>query len=207
MSAKRGWSEQETAELLRLYESGASHRDIAAALGRSRQAIGYRLNSLGHRRNASTRGDDTERFWQYVDRGEPDACWEWTGYRDADGYGSFALWPTRIGAHRFAFESVNGPLEEGECVRHRCDNPPCVNPSHLTRGSIVENNRDKTLRGRDAKGERHGMARYTVEQVRDVKRRLARREPRAAIAAETGVPVTTIATIATGKQWREVTTA
>jgi len=187
-----------------MYERELTHRAIAAALGRSRQAVGYRLNSLGRTRRPPTRGDDSARFWDKVDRRGPDECWEWQGYRDVYGYGSFSVWPSRVSASRFAFEDTFGVLAADEVARHRCDNPPCCNPAHLERGSIIENNRDKTLRGRNAKGERHGMARYTVDQVREVKKLLRQGKLRREITVATGVGADTITTIATGRQWRGV---
>ena len=45
-------------------------------------------------------------FWSYVDKGEPDECWPWTGGRDTDGYGKLSLClpgaKTTIRAHRFS---------------------------------------------------------------------------------------------------------
>jgi len=53
-----------------------------------------------------------------------------------------------IGAHRFSYQLANGPIPEGAHILHRCDNPPCVNPSHLYAGSHLDNMRDRHARGR-----------------------------------------------------------
>jgi hypothetical protein len=72
-----------------------------------------------------------------------DACWPWPGTRNTAGYGvvSWLGWPFM--AHRIAFELANGPLEDGEIICHRCDNPPCCNPLHLYAGTHKDNARDR----------------------------------------------------------------
>lgn len=52
-------------------------------------------------------------------------------------------------AARWIWEKTNGPLSEGECVLHRCDNPACVNLAHLFVGSQVENIADRDQKGRN----------------------------------------------------------
>lgn len=51
-------------------------------------------------------------------------------------------------AHRAAYESEYGPIPPGMVVRHKCDNPPCVNPEHLEVGTQADNAKDMSVRGR-----------------------------------------------------------
>lgn len=78
-------------------------------------------------------------------------CWEWKGSRNDFGYGLVTV--TRQGllgerAHRLMFERANGPIPAGLVVRHKCDNPPCVNPDHLELGTQQQNVDDMVSRGR-----------------------------------------------------------
>ena len=80
-------------------------------------------------------------------------CKAWIGAKFMrEGYGMIGI-GGRIGhkkkhAHRVAWELDHGPIPDGLCVLHKCDNPPCVNTEHLFLGTRADNNRDKTEKGR-----------------------------------------------------------
>lgn len=91
-----------------------------------------------------------ERFEPFVERGVD--CWLWNGRRDANGYGRLYFRGRHHYAHRLALELASGePLTKGVVVMHTCDNPPCVNPSHLRQGTVADNNRDRATKGRSWK--------------------------------------------------------
>lgn len=80
-----------------------------------------------------------------------DGCWEWRGNRNWWGYGTMSLARKgldRARAHRLMYERFVGPIPEGHVIRHKCDNPPCVNPAHLESGTQGENVWDMVHRGR-----------------------------------------------------------
>lgn len=90
-------------------------------------------------------GSPEERFWRKVQKGAEAECWEWDGRRDKDGYGTLRVGSTQVRAHRFSYELHVGPIDG--LVRHRCNNPPCVNPSHLRPGTHQENMDDRKAAG------------------------------------------------------------
>jgi hypothetical protein len=60
-------------------------------------------------------------------------CIIWTRAKTSAGYGLFREDGNLVYAHRRAWEEANGrKLNPGEVVHHLCENPPCVNPDHLT---------------------------------------------------------------------------
>lgn len=76
-------------------------------------------------------------------------CWEWQAFiNPSSGYGVFRMEKQQMGAHRASYLLHTGPIPDGMVVRHRCDNPICVNPAHLLVGTDFDNMRDMALRGR-----------------------------------------------------------
>lgn len=89
------------------------------------------------------------RFWSKVDIRGDDECWEWRAARDPkNGYGRFGIHPKTFGAHNLAWILTNAEdVEPGLVVKHSCDNPPCCNPAHLSKGTVAENAREAVERG------------------------------------------------------------
>lgn len=113
-----------------------------------------------------------ERYHQRVRKADPDKCWPWTGSYSVAGYGTIGeggRGGKTLYAHRIAWELVHGPIAEGLHVCHRCDNPGCVNPSHMFLGTHGENLRDMVAKGRNAHGELHGNAKLTLVDVGDIR--------------------------------------
>ena len=94
-------------------------------------------------------------------------CWEWQNRgkpRTDYGHLSYPGLRTPLVAHRFVLEllhgallfpfpnfkelATRGPQPMRFIILHRCDNPPCVNPSHLVIGTQFDNMRDAKRKGR-----------------------------------------------------------
>lgn len=169
-----------------------------------------------------------QRYWSKVLKTE--GCWIWTASKTKAGYGQIqirALSHMPIHAHRMAWELRNGPIPKGMHVLHRCDNPSCVNPDHLFLGTQSDNNRDRLEKGRTASGdqngarthpeknpfvvnggsglsgEKHPMARLSLDQVLEI-RILAKNAPRGTqrkLARRYGVSETQISRIVLGRSY------
>jgi|DEB19_MinimDraft_3_1074340.scaffolds.fasta_scaffold02358_11 hypothetical protein len=99
-------------------------------------------------------------------------CWEWSGAKTRGGYGHFRRKLNNkhmmYKAHRFSFEYFknNGVLlDSNTLVCHTCDNPKCVNPSHLFTGSSLDNIQDKLTKGRHRWGHKKGYRVLSEEDV------------------------------------------
>ena len=63
-------------------------------------------------------------------------------------YGQLLVGRKAVPAHRISWEIHNGPIPDGMCVLHICDNPKCVNPEHLFVGTRADNANDCYTKGR-----------------------------------------------------------
>jgi hypothetical protein len=70
------------------------------------------------------------------------------GETDKDGYRRLSVQGTGVRAHRYVWIMMRGPIPPGLVVRHKCDNPPCINIDHLELGTVKQNAQDMMERGR-----------------------------------------------------------
>jgi len=154
------------------------------------------------------------RFWAKVNPNGPipphcpelGPCWGWTAALFRDGYGAFKADGTKVRIHRTSYAALVGPIPEGLFVCHRCDNHPCVRPSHLFVGTPVDNAADRERKGRNnpPRGERVGSAKLTEAQVLEI-RRLAREGlTQRAIARQFGVSQFLVSLIIRREIWKHV---
>lgn len=99
-----------------------------------------------------------ERFFTKVTKLGPNDCWPWIGAKHPTGYGKVWLrLPDLVckPAHHAALILQGVAIPKGSVVMHSCDNPCCVNPTHLSVGTQQDNITDKLTKGRQPKGDRH----------------------------------------------------
>jgi len=156
----------------------------------------------------SQKRDTPEEFWAKADVRSPSECWEWQR-AGGDGYGRVTwLGELRL-AHRVAWELIHGPVPNGLCVLHRCDNPPCVNPSHLFPGTKSDNAVDCARKGRHVaqiapetrRGSRNGRARLRELQVIGIMARWLQGVSQLQVAREFGVTRWQVGSIVRGDHW------
>ena len=134
-------------------------------------------------------------------------CWHWKGFKNRQGYGEFFFNGKKRSAHRCSWRIFNGEIPDGLFVCHSCDNPSCVNPSHLFIGSAKDNSRDMVLKGRQPhqRGELCGRAKLKNHQVIEIRRRYnfggtTMRK----LASEFGVACSKICYIVNRKYWNHI---
>jgi hypothetical protein len=110
----------------------------------------------------------------------------------------------RVGGKRFnttlsrlVFEAFTGTMPIGLVIRHKCDEPSCINPEHLESGTHLDNAKDCIERGR-----RQRAAKLTVDQVREIRNSPHLTHQRA--AEKFGVALATIRAVRSGLTWKHV---
>lgn len=142
-----------------------------------------------------------ERFWQKVTK--TDGCWIYGGCRDKWGYAHVGVGHKRTQAHRYAYELTKGPIPAGMLVLHSCDNPPCVNPAHLSVGTHGDNNADMDAKGRRVVGEQCPRSKLKEDQVREIAS-LRGKVTQRVLAERYGVDQSAIAAIHRGHSWKHL---
>lgn len=133
------------------------------------------------------RGTVQERIAVWAVEDHATGCLIWTGARTSGGYGQITIRRRAVQLHRFTWEAANGPIPAGMCVCHTCDRPACLALGHLFLGTQADNNADKVAKGRQARGENHGHARFSDEQIARVHDLAARGMNQTAIGREIGM--------------------
>lgn len=132
-----------------------------------------------------------------------DGCLIWPFGRATGGYGVLRRGDELIFAHRAMCELAHGkpPTADHEAA-HWCGNghAGCVAPNHLRWATSAENKADTVAHGTIARGERHGHAKLTADEVRAI-RRLARTEPHSQIAERFDISRRHVRALADRKSW------
>lgn len=156
-----------------------------------------------------TQGSVEERFWRNVVKGSASDCWEWNGTMQPNGYGRLSLGAKSEGsegAHRISWRLHNKTeIPKGMHVMHSCDNPKCVNPSHLSVGTPKQNTQDMIAKGRKViaspVGNDNGKAIINPDIVRQIRQS---NESHAALARKFGISPNCVRGVRIGRTWSHV---
>jgi hypothetical protein len=136
--------------------------------------------------------------WAINERG----CWICTSHpRDKDGYTTKWVNGTNKKIHRLMYELHRGIIPPNMCVCHVCDEPACINPSHLWLGTKDDNMHDRDKKGRTTCGEKHHSAKLTGSQVLEIR---SISDTQQEIAKKYGIAQNTVSKIKKRKTWKHL---
>jgi hypothetical protein len=142
-----------------------------------------------------------EDVWKFIDKKEEDECWLWTNATTGGGYGTIRINNKKYPTHRLVYELNYGKIPDGMHVCHKCDNPPCCNPSHLFLGTHKDNMLDKMKKCRQRRNS--GNSKITEDDVREI-RRLHGTITQKKLAEKFGIVQTTVSRIVFRERWKHV---
>jgi hypothetical protein len=107
--------------------------------------------------------------------------------------------------HRMVWERHNGLIPKGIFVCHICDNPSCINITHLFLGTNSDNMKDMYAKGRgnNFKGENNPIAKLNYRKVDEIRVLLDTKLTQAEIAERYAVDRTLISLIKNNKIWKQ----
>lgn len=113
----------------------------------------------------------------FIERSIPEpnsGCWIWLHASNWKGYGQVRYKGRNQSAHSLCYQlSRFSEIPFGSEVCHTCDNPSCVNPTHLFLGTRSDNMKDCFKKGRSSlvvgqRGEDAAAAKLTLSQVKSI---------------------------------------
>ena len=126
-------------------------------------------------------------------------CVNWTKAKNKAGYG--VTWANNkwAYAHRIVVDA-----KKGEIVRHTCDNPSCVNPKHLIKGTAKENSADMVNKQRQAWGEKAARSELTGHDVLAIRALYFSGKSSREVAKMWGISKTNVLDIWNRKIWKNL---
>ena len=134
--------------------------------------------------------------WTDPETGETSQCWPFTGAVNSEGRPYVTVDGKKVLAYRVVYELATGELLGDRMFRHKCDNKICCNFKHGIPGDHDQNMDDMKQR------ERHGMSHHMVKYI---KRMMEMGKSDAEIALMTGVSVSSLRDLRSGKNYSHVT--
>ncbi len=107
--------------------------------------------------------------------------------------------------HTIVLEAFVGPRPNKHEARHFPDRDTSNNKlSNLSWSLRSVNHQDKHTHGTALTGEKNNLAKLTINNVRDIRRRASNGMPTGAIARSLGFPDSTVRHVVKGRSWRHV---
>lgn len=112
--------------------------------------------------------------------------------------------------HRWVWKRANGPIPDGMCVCHHCDNTACYRYEHLFLGTKNDNTQDMIRKGRARRGQpfqrghMYSIRKLTQETVDSIRSEYTiGGVTQDTLGRKYGVDQTTVGRIVRGVTWRQ----
>jgi len=214
-------------KIIKIVNCSNCGKEVERSLGKFNEAIklkrGFSCSLecqiiVANSKSVASRKMTKEKVLSYINKepgqGPNGDCWEWKGYVNPKNKYGYISWKERskdgkgspVRAHRIVYELLVGEIPKELVLMHSCDNPPCVNPAHLSPGTNQENDNDRVKKNRQAKGTRLShFPHLTDELVREIKIEFRNGAMPAPIAKKYKISKATAKSIKYENAWKHIT--
>lgn len=137
-----------------------------------------------------------------------DGCWIHKNRSNDYGYNSIRVGARIRGIHRVSYAISEGmdvdEIPQGLVVMHKCDNPPCFNPDHLTLGTESENMQDALNKRRLFEGEDSHFSKLTDSDVIAIRDLFKKKASARQLSSQFNIHIVTIYDIINRKTWKHL---
>lgn len=124
-------------------------------------------------------------------------CFNWKGAKDTGGYGSIRFRSKLYKAPRVAYYIYHGKWPEFN-ICHTCDNRECVRKDHLYDGTMKQNMKDKSDRGRWV-----GRSKLDLEDIQALRQMHNEGVSTYRLMKCSGLSRTAINNVISGRSWKQ----
>lgn len=123
---------------------------------------------------------------------------------DEDGYSEIQIRGKTKKIHRHVYEQCFGKIPKGLVIRHKCDEPSCINPEHLETGTHQDNVADMLERDRHAKGSRKSNSILKESDIPIIREMIDQGHTNRFISRKYSIDESVISVIKHRKAWKHV---
>jgi hypothetical protein len=131
---------------------------------------------------------------------DKNGCWNCISHFKNNSYPMIRINYKSMKMSRYIYERFIEVIPEGLMIRHKCDNPSCINPEHLEVGTNKDNMDDMVKRNRSLKGDKCKRRKVTQLQVNEIRKDRRQYKP---IATQYGISVEQVTRIKNMLSWRQ----
>ena len=202
---KRTWTKDNLDQLRGMVDE-KSNQELAQIYSITSNGIRRVLSRYNIKRKAPKNSKELEFRYEYLRKDLDKPCKVCTSHhKNRGGYLSTKRGNKRMNLHTAIYEDTFGKIPPGEVVRHKCDNPPCCEITHLEVGTTQDNMDDKVSRNRQTKGTDVNTAKLAEIDVVKIKIALVRKTKVKTLSEIFKIDTATICDIKKGRSWRHIT--
>jgi hypothetical protein len=161
------YTKEQICEIIELRKQGFNSKEISLKTKVNRRSVRYYIEKLSPSERIKVNKSYKERYIKY--QINENGCHIYIcKHLLKNRYPTKRVNGKKWVLSRYIYTKTNGTIPKGLVVRHKCDNPNCININHLELGTIADNTKDMVERNRSLKGVKHPRCKLNEQQVVEI---------------------------------------